>query len=292
MLMRRRGETLTVLSSILWGSSFAAIKVGLQYTGVYWFLLERFLAASALSLFFLGLWKRLDISLYRRRDIWILGVLNAAGFILQYLALSLTTPGKTALLVDLNVIPVAILSAHYFKEKFGGGKLLAIVVGGVGLFLVTTHADLSQLGGGQSIGDLLAFGAGLVWSFYIIRIRQMLTREEVSTIQLAVAILASTTVFLVPPTFLLEGNFANTPISGSLALYIGLFCTAVPLVLWSEGLRELSATVSSLVLLLEILFAFAFSVPLGLESFGPLDAVGGAMILLSIYLATVSRHAR
>lgn len=287
--MERRGELLTVLSSIFWGSSFVTIKLGLNYSGIYWFLLERFLASSFVGVTLLAVWRGIDRSYYRESYIWTLGVLNAAGFILQYLALSLTSPGKTALLVNLNVVVVALFSAYYLQEKIGGNKILALLTGSIGLFLVTTHGDLGQLGGMQSAGDLLAFLGGFVWTFYIVKVREVVTRSETSTSQLAVALLVSTTVALILPTLLLERDYSTPGASILFAVYTGVFCTAVPLVLWSEGLRQISATVSSIVLLLEILFAFLFAVPLGLENFSLFDAIGGAFILLSIFLATWGR---
>ena len=194
--VERRGELLTILSSVFWGSSFVAIKLGLSYSGVYWFLLERFIAASLVGLAMLFVWRGIDSSYYRRSDSWILGVLNAAGFILQYLALTLTSPGRTALLVNLNVVVVALLSGYFLQEKIGGSKLLALLTGSLGLFLVTAHGDLGHPGGGQSVGDVLAFLAGLVWSFYIIKVRQLVTRSVISTSQLTVATLVSTTLAL------------------------------------------------------------------------------------------------
>jgi drug/metabolite transporter (DMT)-like permease len=291
-LVERRGELLTVLSSVLWGSSFVAIKLGLAYSGIYWFLLERFIAASFVGVVILSFWRGIDRSYYRKGYVWLLGFLNAAGFILQYLALSLTTPGRTALLVNLNVVVIAILSGFYLHEKIGGNKILALLVGALGLFLVTTHGDLGQLGGSQSRGDLLAFLSGLVWTFYIVKVRQLVTRNDTSTSQLTVALLVSTTFALILPTLLLTTDYSTPPVGILFAVYTGVACTTIPLVLWAEGLRHITATVSSIVLLLEILFAFVFAVPLGLENFGALDAAGGGLILFAIFLATRGKPIR
>ncbi len=290
--MERRGELLTIFSSVFWGSSFVAIKLGLAYSGIYWFLLERFVAASFVGVAILSLWRGLDRSYFRRGYVWMLGILNAAGFILQYLALSQTTPGKTALLVNLDVVIVAIVSGYYLKEKIGGNKLFALLVGGFGLFLVTTHGVLGQLGGMQARGDLLAFLSGLVWTFYIVKVRQLVTQDGISTSQLTVALLVSTTSALILPTLLLETNYSTPTTSVLYVVYTGVACTTIPLLLWAEGLRKITATVSSIVLLLEILFAFVFAVPLGLENFGPLDAAGGALILFAIFLATWEKPLR
>lgn len=134
--------------------------------------------------------------------------------------------------------------------------------------------------------------AGLVWTFYIVKVRQLVTQNEISTSQLTVALLVSTTLALVPPTLRLESNYSTPAASVIFAVYTGVFCAAVSLILWSEGLRQITATVSSIVLLLEILFAFVFAVSLGLENFGLFDIAGGVLILIAIFLATWERPKR
>src|SRR5208283_4050731 len=96
-----------IISSILWGSSFVSIKIGLDYVNPYDFVFLRLAVASAIMVSALFLLGRMRLSAFKEGSVWILGLLNGVAYSLQYIGLLYTTAGKTALLVNLNVIMVA-----------------------------------------------------------------------------------------------------------------------------------------------------------------------------------------
>ncbi len=70
-------------------------------------------------------------------------------------------------------------------------------------------------------------------------------------------------------------------------LYVGMFCTAVPTLLWAIGLRSLSLTTSATVLLSESAFAVLLGVVILNEPLNVMIIIGAALVFLAIF--TVSR---
>ena len=73
--------------------------------------------------------------------------------------------------------------------------------------------------------------------------------------------------------------------------YTAVFCTVIPFFLWTWGLRYISATASSVILLIEVVFAIALATVILDErlSFGTI--VGGLCIISAIVLASCRARA-
>jgi drug/metabolite transporter (DMT)-like permease len=113
--MVQRGHStavvLTALASLIWGTSFPGVKWGLDYVGNdMLFLWLRFAVATVVTLSIVLWLKRFSFAVLREPVVWLIGGLNSAAFVAQYVGLNYTTASKTALLVDINVVAVAIIS--------------------------------------------------------------------------------------------------------------------------------------------------------------------------------------
>ena len=166
-----RGAILATLGAgLLWGSSFAVIKLGLRTIDPYWFVFLRFACASLIALVYLGASGRLgDVAALLRSPLVIwLGVTNAVGFIFQFKGQTLTTAGHAALIINSCTIYVAIASRFVFGERFGPLKTLAVAAGMVGVFLVTTGGRLGAAIGPELRGDVFVLVAAFTWTAFIL----------------------------------------------------------------------------------------------------------------------------
>ncbi|HLQ03240.1 MAG TPA: DMT family transporter [Nitrososphaerales archaeon] len=115
----------TSATGLLWGTSFPVIEFGISSgidPRVFAFL--RFaIAAPIMIAFARGYGKPLSASL-RMKPVWILGFLNAVGFLCQFLGQAYTDASVAALLVNLSVLIAAIGSAGLLGEKFTGTKVV------------------------------------------------------------------------------------------------------------------------------------------------------------------------
>jgi len=274
---------LLVVSSIFWGSAFVSIKIGLEYVNVYDFAFLRLAVASIVLLIPL-LSRGVKLSLLRESSVWVLGLLNGIGFSLQYVGLLLTTAAKTALLIDLNVIAVAVLSWRLFAETMGARKLLGVILGVAGAVMITTNGDLSTLAQGELLGDVLVFSAGLAWAAFIILHKRIMLQKERNTLELSCMVMLTTTILLSPMSVVLGGlDIGKIPLQGwGWVLFIAIACTVVPYALWVAALKAVTATVAAIMGMLEIVVAMITSALVLGETYGTATLIGAALILFSI----------
>lgn len=275
---------LLVLSSILWGSSFVSVKIGLQYVNAYDFAFLRMAIASAILISALVIRGRMTASALKEPSVWILGLLNGVAFALQYVGLLFTTAGKTALLVNLNLVMVALLSWRTFRERFGFSKIFGVTLGLTGGVLVTTNGNLSTLLQGEILGDLLVFSSGLVWAFFIVLNKWVVTRVEGDLIELSAVVMLATAVVLMPIAIVFGGlNVGVVPLQGwAWVFFTAIIVTALPYGLWVLALKAVTATIASVVSTLEIVIAMMLSGILLGETYTSITVVGAAMVLASI----------
>jgi len=290
-----RGAVLaTIGSALLWGSSFAVIKIGLAAIDPYWFVFFRFAIASLLSLAFVAAVGRLgDLGgLLRNRLVLWLGVTNALGFILQFKGQTLTSAGNAALLVNSSTIYVALASRFLFRERFGPLKVLAVIVGVAGVYLVTTGGRLSVTLGSGLRGNMLVLAAAFVWTAFILLDKKIIGNRHVDLTMLTAATVTVTAVAALPAALLLgHGAFPRPSAEWWTVPYTSILCTVIPFFLWTWGLRRVTATASSIMMLSEVIFALVLAGIILGERLAPGALAGSGLIILAVVFASrETRH--
>ncbi len=248
------------------------------------FLWLRFLIASAITLTVVLLLKRFRFSVLKNPMIWVIGGFNAAGFVMQYVGLTITNASKTALLVDINVVAVAIISYFAFRERLGKWQLGGILVGSVGVVLITLNKELA-FDMAQLPGDIIVYIAGWSWAFFIIFSKKML--ENHSGIEVSSAAILTCTIWLAVPMGYLAltgADFSVSPLGWVGAAYLALFCTTMATLLWAMGLEGVSATASATIMLVEVITALVIAVLLLKETMSTAAVIGGGFVLVAIVL--------
>ncbi len=274
-----------LFAAIFWGGSFPIVKFGLRYLRPLWFLdLRLVLAFLAMFLFIRekkSFWKF-------PKEIWLLGLLNAAGYIFQFFGMELTTAGKAAFFVNINVVFVVILAHILFHEKLQWEKWLAVLLSLLGIYLLSTRGNGVQfLFSGNAFGDLLILMAGLSWAFFIIVAKKILDAPGNTVFEIVTAYVFSTIVYVTPIAVIFEPfpvHLGGMEIG--ILLVTALFFTVVPFYFWSVSLRGLTATLTSFLTLSEILFALVFSLIFLGEHLQPIEMLGGFLLLVSIFAAS------
>ncbi|MFH1502225.1 MAG: DMT family transporter [Candidatus Eisenbacteria bacterium] len=289
MTRARSAALATIGAGLLWGSSFSVIKIGLRSIDPYWFVFLRFSIASVLALAFLSATgrQRAVVALLRHPLVLWLGATNAVGFIFQFKGQTLTTAGNAALIINSCTIYVAIASRFVFRERLGPLKLLGVVAGMVGVYLVATGGRLAVTIGDALAGDLLVFVAALTWTAFILLDKKIVGLLDVDVRALTGAMVVVTAVASLPVALVFgRGSFPTPGPEWWTVPYTSVFCTIIPFFLWTWGLKSISATSSSVIMLSEVVFALALaSVILG-ERLTPGGFVGSALIVLAILLAS------
>ena len=285
----RSAQLSTILAAFFWGTSFIVIELGLELIDPFWFAQFRFLIAALGALVVvLVLNKQIERKLLLGHWVWLLGTFNALGFFGQFVAQTMTNATKTALLVNLNLVTVALLSTLIIGEHFSKKKGLAVLLSVFGVFLLTTDGDISQLTSGEFVGDIFALAGGFSWAFYIVTNKKVLARPGVDVVPLTACVMLSTAVVMLPFVLIFGGinsSVVNIGLEGVMyIIYLGIFCNVVPYLLWTYGLKRIPATMSSMILVLEVVVAAVLAMIILREFLTIIGIVGGCLIVLAIML--------
>lgn len=266
----------TVLAAVVWGTSFNVNDVALRHVGPATFVVLRFSLAGLVVLLAALAMRRLQTRFLRAPWFWGLVAANAAGFLLQSLAQTMTTPARTALFVNSSAFLVAVLERFLHKRRLSPTRWAAVALGVAGASILIAGSDAGALQGGRLVGDVLALASGAAWSVFFVMNRERLGQED--PLSLTAFTFAATGLVLLP-ALALDARPLVVPTAGWLpVLYAGLVTTALAYGLWAFGLRTLRASSSAVLLLVEILVASLLSLSIGRESFGPIEVAGAVLL--------------
>ena len=278
----------TTATALLWGTSFPVIGYGIRLgLDPKLFVFLRFATAVPVMLVITRLLGRPVLANLRSRPVWILGFLNAVGFVSQFLGQAYTDASSAALLVNLSVLVAAIGSASLLRERFTKTKLLGTALAILGILLLTTRGDFGGLARGQLLGDALYLVSATTWGIYIIYNKLKSDQTKWDPVGVTSSIILVTAIFTSPVLVFTAQSGTSLSVADWLIIgYTALLNTALPFTLYQLGIRFLSATSSAIVLLLEIVTAVVISVEFLGELLNLVSLFGALSILLSILLVS------
>jgi drug/metabolite transporter (DMT)-like permease len=279
---------LTILSGALWGTSFPVIKIGLATIDPVAFVFWRFLVASVALLATMQLLGKLEFKIPGKKLLVFLGAVNAAGYLLQYVGMNYTTTAKAALFINLSAMWVAALSPRLLGERFSRQKIAGVLFGLVGVLFVSTNLDFVELSGGQFIGDALLLVSGVTWAIFMIYNKKLLRGSTSTVFQSMTWVLVLTMLSMAP--FTVSAGARLFELSGTALaaiVYTAIVGWVIPYYMWLEGLKHLSASTSSVLLLSEVVVAVVASVVVLKEPFTVFSTIGAFFIILAITLVSV-----
>lgn len=214
----------------------------------------------------------------------MIGLALAAGYLLQTLGLKYTSPGNAGLITGLFVVFTPLL------ERVAGRPVAPRTLVAVAVALAGT-ALLAGGGGGVRFGDLLVLGCALAFALHIVLLSHW--APGLPPAPLAMVQMATSTLL-----FGAGGVSGFKPPAGSVWVAIvitGVFASAFGFLAqtWAQG--KLSASRTALVLASEPAWAVLFAVVLAGQRFGPLQALGAALVLSAVFgheLASLHLKAR
>jgi len=205
-----------------------------------------------------------------------------ADLTMWHAALGLTTVANATLLPNFFPVFVTLGAWLFFGQRvtrvFLGG--LALGLAGAILLIGTNAAMNSQ----TLVGDLLALGTAVVYSGYFLTISRLRHRHSAFTVMAWVSTIAA--LLLLIETLVVGEPLLVSTVRGWLAL-IGLAIVAqvVGQSLIAYALAHLPPAFSSVTMILQPLVATIVAWLLFQEALTPLQAVGGAVVLVGISVA-------
>jgi drug/metabolite transporter (DMT)-like permease len=278
----------TLLAGALWGTSFPIIKIGLETIDPFTFVFWRFLVSAVTLVTVMLVLRKLDFKVQNKKMLVFLGVANAAGYLLQYVAMNYTTAAKAALFINLSAIWVALLSPKLIGETFSRKKILGVLAGLIGIVFVSTNLNFSTLGEGQIVADLTLIFSGLTWAIFMVYNKKLVMNSTSATFQSMTWVLLVTFLSISPFAFLSGPGFFQLSGWAWIAIFwTAIVCWVLPYYLWLDGLKHLSASVSTVLLLSEIVVAVILSIVILKEPITMFSTIGAFFIIVAITLVSV-----
>jgi drug/metabolite transporter (DMT)-like permease len=278
----------TILAGALWGTSFPIIKIGLTYIDPFTFVFWRFLVSTVTLLIVMLFLRKLDFKIANKKLLILLGVANAAGYLLQYVSMNNTTAAKAALFINLSAIWVAILSPKLLGESFSRKKIIGVLFGLLGIVFVSTNLDFVALAGGQIAADLMLIMSGFTWALFMVYNKKLVSNSTSGTFKSMTWVLVFTFLSIAPFAVLSGPGFFVLSASAWLSIFwTAIVCWVIPYYLWLEGLKHLSASTSTVLLLSEIVIAVILSIVVLKEPITVFSSIGAFFIVIAIALVSV-----
>jgi drug/metabolite transporter (DMT)-like permease len=223
----------------------------------------------------------------RIRDLWLFvgtGIVSVSLFnVCYFTCMNMSETSIAVVLLYTSPIFVMLMSAIFFKERVTKRKVIALAATFVGCVLVA-----GLLGGSVALSPA-ALGAGIASGFfyatYSIFGRVALERYDTLTITFYTFLMGAIACSLLGrPAVIAETAIAQPPL---LLWYVGLgvFCTILPYLLYTAGLKHLETSKAAIYATVEpvvgsLLGIFAYG-----ESVGAQKIAGMVLILAAVVLA-------
>lgn len=280
MDLERKGAASVMLGAAMWGCisifvrQISAVGLDMAQTGAL-----RSLAGALMMVAFLAV-KDPSLLRIRLKDAWCFvgtGLVSLAFFNWCYFT-TIQSCGASVAVVLLYTSPVFVMlfSALLFRERITVGKAIALVMTFGGSVLV---AGLGAGGGGMSPWSfLIGIGSGVGYALYSIFGRYALERYDTLTVT-AYTFLFSL-IGLVPISRPSETVAVVAAHPGVLwwVLGIGLFCTVLPYLLYTWGLRRLETGRAAILATVEPLVGALVGILLFREAVTAVKLLGMALI--------------
>src|SRR5256885_17222067 len=223
-MVDRRGLAATMLAGLLFGTSVPVIKLGLNFVPPNTFVTLRFLFASALIVFLLQGRGWVQRDLFRSRKIWILGFINAFGYVLQFQGQLITSSSNAALIISTAALMIPVLSLAYVHEKMGRRKITGALVGFIGIVLLVTRGQAVNSGSSEVLGDFLILGTAVTIALVFVLSKDLVEKKGGRTVTGGIVLV--TAMLLLPTgTFDLSSSINLAPIALFYVVFLAAFAT-------------------------------------------------------------------
>jgi drug/metabolite transporter (DMT)-like permease len=276
---------LLLFTVIIWGWSFVASKICLDYMTPVELMGLRFLIALPVmySIIFV---KKLKLNFREYKGRLFLGsLIISLHFYIQITGIKYTSATNTGWIIAVTPLVMALLAWIILKEYLSFRTIFGIGVATAGIILLISNGRIGDLGWLSSYGDWLILASAHTWALFSIVTR------DISRGNNPLAVIA---FLITPPAVIIVGfmafttewsKFSRMPADAIISLlFLGLLAMAAGHWFWQIGVARIGAAKAGIFLYLEPLATTALAVPYLREPFGVFTAMGGLLVLVGVWL--------
>jgi drug/metabolite transporter (DMT)-like permease len=258
-----------------WGAAFVVMKPAIERQSVNSFLAARFvLAVVVMILIRPSVLRKINKELLLKGS--LAGLFLGTGYIFQTLGLARTGAAITGFVTGLYVVLTPLIAALFLKERIKAFTWFCVVLATIGLAL------LSLRGWSVGIGEALVFVSAIAFAAHIVT----LSKWSLGFDAYALTIVQLSICALLTGVISIGQGYEKPTDSGvwGVVIFTAVIATAVAFIVQTWSQAHMSSTKVAVILTMEVVFAALFAVAFGGESLTLQVSIGGAMVLLAMYL--------
>jgi drug/metabolite transporter (DMT)-like permease len=273
--------------AIIYGVTFTIAKdVMPKYIEPYGFIVLRVFGAAVLFWLFSFFVKQEKIFKSDYLRIVLSAFFGVALNMLTFFkGLSLTSPISASVLMVTTPMLVLVLSAFILREKMKKLKVLGILLGLLGTFILITYQKDSVSKDQEMLGNFLVFVNALSYGYYLILVKKLMEKYNPFTF---VKWIYTIGFFMVLPFGFKEFNaidWQNMPnIISFDVFFIVVFSTFLTYLLNLISMKRLTPTAVAVFIYLQPLFATIFAISLGKDQLNLVKIISAVLIFVGVFL--------
>lgn len=288
--LRELGIASLLLSTIFWGAGPVFTKIGISEIPPFSFGFLRLVLALILILPFFFLMEHHRIKRSDIRQFILMGVFGSGLNAIFFMSGLAKTTASTASAIFATVPLVnAVAASLILREVPSKIRILGVMIGFVGSFIITLGPELGSKGTGDLGGNLLVFAAVVSWVAYIITSKELLQKYSPLTV--------TTYSFLVGAVVLLPLAYSELATHPNWYLgvtwhgiasvgYGAVFAGLLAFMFFQWGMKQTSAFEAGITTYLQPVLTALVAIPVLGEFPQPIFILGTILIIGGIFLAT------
>ena len=258
-----------------WGAAFVVMKPAIERQSVNSFLATRFVVAVVVMILLRpSVLRKINKEMLLKGS--LAGLFLGTGYIFQTLGLARTGAAITGFVTGLYVVLTPLIAALFLKERIKAFTWFCVVLATIGLAL------LSLRGWSVGIGEALVFVSAIAFAAHIVT----LSKWSLGFDAYALTIVQLSICALLTGVISIGQGYEKPTDSGvwGVVIFTAVIATAVAFIVQTWSQAHMSSTKVAVILTMEVVFAALFAVAFGGESLTLQVSIGGAMVLLALYL--------
>lgn len=275
-----------VFATMLWGSSFIALKIAFESYSPVFAIFVRMLVAAGCFLFF---WPKLKNFKYQPGDWKLLCLMSLAEpclyFVLEGMALQYTSASQAGMITSLLPPMVAVLAFFLLGERLNRIAVFGFVLAFTGVAWLSSSAEVTEHATNPLLGNALELAAMACAAVYCLCLKKL--SQRYSPISLTALQAFAGALFFLP--FVLVEGLPPVAVNASMlaTLYLGICVTLGAYLLYNTAIIHIelnrAASFTNLIPIFTLVFAYFI---LG-ETLTPAQLLACALILVGV---VISQH--
>jgi drug/metabolite transporter (DMT)-like permease len=280
------GYALVAVSFLVWGAIGALVRYSTM-PGSVLIVFRMVVAALIVGGLFA---RRATLAEVRRADVWphilLMGAFSSGILLLFFLALRLTDVAIGMFLLFTGPVYVAILAPRLMGQRPDRivYPALAIALAGMLTILLPGILGAEKV---SAVGIACGITTGFLYAGFVLVTKRLTRKIRSTTVALGEMVVDIVILLPLATWQVLGAGYEFTQQDLVAGLVLGVFCTAIPYVLYAEGLRRIRVEHASILGYLEPVSAPFYALLLLGEAPSAATIAGGALIVVAGVLVVV-----